>query len=271
MEEQQPSPSSPKPSRSIKSMIDQLPPLLAFWSGVIVTAAVIFAAGFIILLTLVAKGADFGKKTSSSTTTTTNTAKVNSNTNSSSKSSVTAQIDMNILSHIRGEGDITIVEFSDTECPFCKQFHSTMLAMLEKYKGKVRWAYKHFPLSIHSKAPREAEATECASEQGKFWEYTDLLFERTPSNNRLEDDELFTIATDVGLDRTKFDECLESGKYKIVVNTDATQAVEFGGQGTPFNLIVDSNGKVLTTIPGALPLEDESRTDVSEILDALLK
>lgn len=95
--------------------------------------------------------------------------------------------------HILGNIDakIIIVEYSDLECPFCKVFHNTMHQVVKKYSGEVAWVYRHFPISgLHPKAFREAEATECAWEQGgneMFWKYMDKLFEVTPSNNGLEE------------------------------------------------------------------------------------
>lgn len=94
--------------------------------------------------------------------------------------------------HLRGDPKATVkvVEFSDLECPFCKNFHRTMQQVMEEYSDKVAWVYRHFPLdSLHPKARKEAEATECAAElQGNdgFWAYVDKLFEITPSNNGLD-------------------------------------------------------------------------------------
>lgn len=96
--------------------------------------------------------------------------------------------------HIFGNpnASIFIIEYSDLECPFCKRFHETMKQAMEKYgkNGQVAWVYRHFPLdAIHSKARKEAEATECAAEQGgneMFWKYTNKLMEITPSNNQLD-------------------------------------------------------------------------------------
>ena len=95
--------------------------------------------------------------------------------------------------HILGNpnAEVFIVEYSDLECPFCKQFHKSMLEIMSEYgaEGKVAWVYRHFPLDqLHSKARKEAEATECATELGgndAFWEYTNKIFEITPSNNGL--------------------------------------------------------------------------------------
>lgn len=97
--------------------------------------------------------------------------------------------------HIIGNlnGDITIVEYSDLECPFCKRFQTTMHEVL-KSDPNIAWVYRHYPIpQLHSKALHEAEATECAWEQGgneAFWKYTDRIYEITPSNNGLEEAEL---------------------------------------------------------------------------------
>src|SRR3989344_5485116 len=100
---------------------------------------------------------------------------------------------------------IAIVEYSDLECPFCKTFQKTLHQIMDEYgeSGKVAWVYRHFPLAqLHTKAAKEAEATECAAELGgnaAFWKYADRLFEVTPSNNNLELSQLPVIAAEVGL------------------------------------------------------------------------
>ncbi|KKW42008.1 MAG: Sodium/proton antiporter [Candidatus Magasanikbacteria bacterium GW2011_GWA2_56_11] len=82
---------------------------------------------------------------------------------------------------------ITIVEYSDFECPFCKRYHDTMAQIIAKYGNEVRWVYRHLPLdSLHRKARTEALAAECAGEQGKFWEFTDQVFAVTPSNDGID-------------------------------------------------------------------------------------
>src|SRR3989344_8885608 len=94
--------------------------------------------------------------------------------------------------HILGNrnAELVIVEYSDTECPFCKVFHNTMKEVISAYGGEVAWVYRHFPIaSLHSKASKEAEATECAAELGgnnMFWKYIDRLFEITVSNDSLD-------------------------------------------------------------------------------------
>ncbi len=172
--------------------------------------------------------------------------------------------------HIRGDKNapVTIVEYSDLECPFCKRFHPTLVRLINEYEGQVKWVYRHFPLtSLHPKAPKEAEATECANELGgndKFWAYIDRLYEVTPSNNRLELSELPQIAQDVGLDRQQFEECLNSGKYAQYVQTDYQDAVTAGGTGTPYSVIIDADGNKIP-VSGAVPYEQ-----LKQVIDSLL-
>lgn len=162
--------------------------------------------------------------------------------------------------HIRGNPDapVKIVEFSDAECPFCKRFHSTMQQVLQEYDGKVAWIYRHFPLdAIHSKARKEAEATECANELGgndKFWAYLDRLFEVTPSNNQLDLNQLPEIAAYVGLDKAKFAQCLNSSKYAQRVADDLADGQSSGGNGTPWSIVIAANGKKFP-LSGAQPYD----------------
>ena len=150
---------------------------------------------------------------------------------------------------IRGAADapVTVVEFSDFECPFCKQTHPTLKQLLERYPGKVRLAYRDFPLdSIHPQARRAAEAARCAQDQGKFWEYHDLLFTQSP---QLAPEDLRRYAGQVGVDVTKFDSCLAAGTHKAAVQQDLDEGIRLGITGTPAFFV---NGRTLT---GAQPLE----------------
>ncbi len=164
--------------------------------------------------------------------------------------------------HIRGNPNapVKIVEYSDTECPFCKRFHVTMNQVMNEYgkDGKVAWVYRHFPIDqLHPEARKQSEATECANELGgndKFWEYLDRVYEVTPSNNGLRLTELPKIAEFVGLDVVKFNACLESGKYAAHVESDYQDAGATGGNGTPWSIVVDKNGKKYP-LSGAQPYE----------------
>src|SRR5262245_6018545 len=154
---------------------------------------------------------------------------------------------------IRGAADapVTVVEFSDFECPFCKQTHPTLKQLLERYPGKVRLAYRDFPLdSIHPQARRAAEAARCAQEQGKFWEYHDVLFTQSP---QLAPEDLRRYAAQMGLDVTKFDGCLSTGVHKAAVQRDLDEGNRLGITGTPAFFI---NGR---TLSGAQPLEAFTR------------
>lgn len=269
MEEHKPS----HTSGDAAGMIDQLPPRMAFWSGVIVTGGVIFAIGFVAVIIMMFKGVEVVMPESAGTTTkkTTTNANVNTNvvanTNAAVQPTAAGTVDMSTLSNVRGTGDLTVVEYSDPECPFCKRFHTTMQQVVSDYDGKVKWGYKHLPLtSLHPKAQREALALECAAEQSKFWEYTDAIYERTPSNNGLPDEDLFTVADDLGLDRGQFDDCLESEKYLDKIKADSAEAQALGGTGTPFSVLVDADGKILESFPGALPI-----TSISSALDSNLE
>lgn len=170
---------------------------------------------------------------------------------------------------IKGNKDakITVIEFSDTECPFCVRFHSTLQQVISDYDGQVNWVYRHFPISqLHSKAPKEAEATECAAEQGgneTFWAYLDRLISITPANNGLLASQLPEIAEYVGLDVNKFQACLDSGKYAKKIQEQIQQAQAAGAQGTPYSVIISGDKQV--PIPGALSVDG-----VKALIDPLL-
>ncbi|MEK7543205.1 MAG: DsbA family protein [Patescibacteria group bacterium] len=162
--------------------------------------------------------------------------------------------------HIWGNADapVKIVEFSDMECPFCKKFHETMNQVMEEYAGKIALVYRHFPLDeLHPKARKEAIATECANKLGgndKFWAYLNRLMDITPSNNGLDLAELPKIAQYVGLDAVKFNACLESGEYDKYIADNVADAVNSGGRGTPYSIVIAQNSKKFL-ISGAQPYE----------------
>lgn len=204
--------------------------------------------------------------------------------------------------HVLGnpEADVVIVEYSDTECPFCKMYHATLHQIMEEYgaDGKVAWVYRHFPLEqLHPKAPKEAEALECAAEQGGneiFWKYTDKLYETTNANNALDigvyntppepptgpDGEpyytqkkarsatdagqLSDFAKELGLDVAKFEDCLKTNKYADRVQRDLAEAVAAGGQGTPHSILIKDGEQI--PLEGAQP-----HNVVKGLIDSLLE
>lgn len=142
---------------------------------------------------------------------------------------------------------LTLVIFSDFHCPFCKRVEPTIDQIMQNYKGKVRKIWRHYPLPFHQGADRAAEASECAFEQKKFWEYHKALFDNL--GNTKDDASLKNLAKQIGLDTKKFDSCLDSGKYKAVVQADTQKGNQVGVNGTPAVFV---NGDLVS---GAQPYE----------------
>jgi protein-disulfide isomerase len=163
--------------------------------------------------------------------------------------------------HVLGNPNaaVKVIEYADLECPYCKQFETTMHQVMSFYgqSGKVAWVYRAFPLGqIHSKAPKEAEAAECAADQGgntAFFAYIDKLYEITPGENNLDLTQLPVIAKDVGLNVDTFNSCLSSGKYAARVQASYADAIAAGGQGTPYILITAAGTKDAVPLSGAQP------------------
>lgn len=164
--------------------------------------------------------------------------------------------------HILGNpnADLIIVEYSDTECPYCKEFHKTLHTIIDEYgkDGKVAWVYRHFPIAqLHAKAQKEAEATECATDIGgkaMFWTYTDRIYAITPSNDGLDPAKLYTIAEELGLNKDAFAKCLDSGKFTKKVEAQYQDALNAGANGTPYSIIVTKKGEKIP-LEGAYPIE----------------
>ncbi len=173
--------------------------------------------------------------------------------------------------HIVGSRDarLVIVEYSDTECPYCKVFHNTMQDVVSAYGGQVAWVYRHFPIvQLHAKAPKEAEATECAAELGgntAFWTYINRVFELTNSNDSLDVSELPKIAVYAGLNEAAFNTCLSSGRHTESVKKSVEEAVKAGARGTPYSVIISKDG-TKTVINGA-----DTLANIKLKIDALLK
>lgn len=173
--------------------------------------------------------------------------------------------------HIRGNKNATlaIIEYSDLECPFCKQFHPTMQKVVDTYKDKVMWVFRHFPLSFHANAQKEAEAAECAGElsgNDAFWKYVDKIFERTTSNGTgFALDKLVPLAKELGLEETKFKTCLDSGKYTKHVQEEMTAGQNAGISGTPGNILLNTKTGKTQLVPGAVPFEQ-----IKSVIDQML-
>lgn len=164
--------------------------------------------------------------------------------------------------HVRGDQNapVKIVEYSDFECPFCKRFHFTMQEIVKEYDGKVAWVYRQFPLDqLHSKARKEAVASECAAKLGgneAFWKFADRFFDVTPSNDQTDIATVLPqIAKEIGLDTAAFNTCLASGTYDAHIEEDVQNAVASGGQGTPWSIVIAPSGKRYP-LSGAQPIEN---------------
>jgi protein-disulfide isomerase len=128
------------------------------------------------------------------------------------------------------DAPITLVEFSDYECPFCKASESVVAQVLERYPTQVKLVFKHYPLPTHPKARPAAEAALCAAEQGKFWEFHRKLFEKAP---QIAPEQLATIATEAGLDAAKLGECITGKQNSAQIDADLAAGKQAGVAGTP--------------------------------------
>ncbi len=140
---------------------------------------------------------------------------------------------------------ITIIAFSDYQCPYCKKAHTTVEEVMKTYGDKVKLVYRDYPLPFHENARPAAEAAACANAQGKFWEYHQKLWAAAD----LSADKLKAMAGEVGMDQKKFDDCLAKQEFKAVIDKDIADASNVGVTGTPAFFI---NGRMLS---GAQPFE----------------
>lgn len=148
---------------------------------------------------------------------------------------------------------VTIIEFSEFQCPFCKRTRPTLAQVLDTYKGKIRYVFRDFPLSFHKEARGAAYAANCAHEQGKYWEFNAQLFE---NQAKLGAETEKKIAQDLGLNMEKFNACVASKKYDKEIDKDQSDGMAVGVSGTPAYFI---NGKFLS---GAQPF-----ANFKEIID----
>jgi len=128
------------------------------------------------------------------------------------------------------DATVTIIEFSDFQCGFCAKASQTVKDIIKRYPNDVRYVYRDFPSSYHENAFIAAEAADCANEQGKFWEYHDKLFE---NQNSLDKVSLKRYASQIGLNTSQFDQCLDSEKYREEVEKDISDGEKAGVEATP--------------------------------------
>ena len=156
---------------------------------------------------------------------------------------------------------VTIVEFSDFHCPFCRQVIPTLTQIESRYGEKIKLVFRDFPIeNLHPGATKAHEAARCAAEQGKFWPYHDKLFASPPSSSP----EIFKgLAKDVGLDAVTFETCLGSGKYQAAIKEDIAEGNRVGVGGTPAFFV---NGRLIS---GAQPIEAFARVIDDELARAV--
>ncbi len=163
--------------------------------------------------------------------------------------------------HIRGNPNaaIMLVEYSDFDCPFCKQFHETMTQIINEYgaSGKVAWVYRHFPLEqLHPNASKIAEASECVAElagNDAFWVFSDLVFGERGMNEPTDMTKLAGYAAQAGADQAAFTTCLNEGRHADKVAEDLNDGLAAGVQGTPHTFVIV--GGQQGVINGAQPYE----------------
>lgn len=173
--------------------------------------------------------------------------------------------------YVRGNPNapILMIEYSDYDCPFCKQFHETMVQIMEEFgiEGRVGWVYRQFPLpQLHPNAPRISEAALCVGDiggQSAFWQFSDLIFEQREANEPTNMVRLPEYAERAGVERGAYDACMSSGRMKATVEASMEDAFNIGARGTPYTILVAGNQQAV--INGA-----QSYTTVRGIVSNLL-
>ncbi len=253
-------------------MINNMPPKSAFWTGFIGGILVLMAGGFLITLPMLLKGQGLslgGNDTviaakPSAPTGQVAGAAIGPDANAPQPAGQVKPVTK--ADHIKGDinkAKVFLIEYSDMECPFCKRFHPTMEQVMQAYGSDVAWVWRHFPLSFHQNAQKEAEASECAGELGgntAYWKYLDTIMERTASGGTgFALDKLVPLAKEIGLNEAKFKQCLDSGKYTAKVQQDETEGQQAGVSGTPGTVLLTRSGET-TIISGAQPFEQVKAT-----------
>ncbi|NBS41585.1 DsbA family protein [bacterium] len=254
-----------------KSVFDMMPSKTAFWVGFSTAILSIGTLGFIVLGSCLLKGtcaiptsAAAPSVAAAAAPTAAAAAAPSATTVAVSKiPAVDAKTD-----HIRGDENapVTIIEYSDFQCPFCDRFHPTLEQIMKDYDGKVRWVYRYFPLSFHPEAQNASIAAECAGQQNKFWEMADALF---TNQSTLGADLYKKLAADLGLDAAKFTACQANTAIGDLVAKEAAGGAGAGVTGTPGTFIYKTNAKGTDT--AAIIKGAQSAATVKAAIDALLK
>ena len=170
--------------------------------------------------------------------------------------------------HVTGAKNpkVTMITYSDYECPYCARFNPTSIALQEKYGDEISFVYRHYPLAFHKHAQKLAEVSECVAEDAgneAFWKYTDMIYEKVANksiyvtegeNQIITDDTILGIAANAGANLNNVKACLDGGEKKSVITEMMAGANKAGISGTPSTVIISKKGGY-DLIPGALPLE----------------
>ena len=195
------------------------------------------------------------------------------NTDTGTDAAITNAPAVNAADHILGNPDapVKVVEYTDFECPFCKQFHTTMKTIMDEYgaKGQVAWVMRNFPLQqLHPNAPKLAEAAECVASVGgndAYWKFIDSVFLQAPVGSFFDLTKLDSTVSGIGVNVQAFESCYQKGTFKDKIQKEFNDAVAAGGKGTPFSVVVTVGGENVP-IPGALPY-----ANIKSVIDQALE
>ncbi len=231
--------------------LEHTPPNIAFFLGLLLGVAVASTVGFFMVVkNFQGEGGALAKVAGTSDTAPDTTLQGTPKTGPVTVSPVTED------DHIRGDknASITLVEYSDLQCPYCQRFHETAQQLITEYAGKVRWVYRHWPLASHPEGRPAAIASECFAQQkgeSGFWQFVDTLF----TNQDTLGASLYTeTATKLGANKSAFEKCVAGKETEPRVEKNYQLGITDGVEGTPGNFIIAPDGTV-TDIQGAQPYE----------------
>lgn len=158
------------------------------------------------------------------------------------------RIHIDSLRNVQGEGQLTLIEFTDLTCDFCKRYHNTVSELMAERNGKIAYSLKHYPLDGIDVGKRAALASECADDQNAYFTYAEQVFERTIET----DEDLVGIAEELSLEAEEFELCLQTNAHENRVDDDMLQALATGATGAPWSILVDDSGKIVMRFKGAI-------------------
>lgn len=235
------------------SVFEGASPKLTFVMGLVVGVAAVSLVGFVLAGTYVLSGNSLRGVTGPTAVATPPPGATANPQQPAAPSKVS--ITIKPTDHVTGGANapVTMVSYTDLECPYCKRFHPVVEQALKQYGNKLRVVYRNFPLSFHQNAQKEAEASECVAKLGgndAYWSFVGKIFERTTSNGTgFALGDLAPLAKEVGVTQSRFQTCFDQGEMAAKVQSDLAEGSSYGVNGTPTSFI---NG---TPVEGAVPFE----------------